>query len=346
MMDYIKMYTGITRMNVDDTESHPDDFQNNITRAFSRLERFPIADVEEKARQGDREMIIELGLRKHTGCQTPKDQNEAVRLWESLLPIPLDLSETFSMGTASLCLVSHHMSKYDESRDGKDLINAARCADCAAMLDATSPTMLYAAKLLDRTLRAFDTGDHQLDANGVATIKRATAEFESLWAVFERRSRAVEREELKREMKVRRAPNRYECARDGCGIQANSQRTLLREQTGRRINLTARANKERLRRLSLFHFPPISAFFRRTLQVQTTQAVVHRGKKCRKKEKGKEWRVNVPTPDGRSEMQISTQSVDLETMKLLQDVAYRAQRDGVARAREYLHSLEDEDSVD
>ena len=63
---------------------------------------------------------------------------------------------------------------------------------------------------------------------GIDVTKMGNAKrFRALWRAVDRREREAHNEERKMQKKAENAPNRYVCAREGCGISAEGRRALL-----------------------------------------------------------------------------------------------------------------------
>ncbi|KAI0316426.1 hypothetical protein OF83DRAFT_1126870, partial [Amylostereum chailletii] len=251
VLDYVRYLHSITPMDVDDTSNTEGAIHNNIVAMIQKVQDEGFANVERQARAGNTERKVDLGLRYlflpstvptypflseeryYSGFQVEKDVEAALKLWREVTNDAVTWQRVgepyFAIAAkAFLCLSLYYIDLYaGEDKDGFDLVESAKLSDMSLQLTKqATPLALHVAQILHRTLREIDGAP--LPEKDKKWMKDRSAPLTELWKAFERRNRAVEARERKMEEKTRKAPNAYECARDGCGMRATSQAALRR----------------------------------------------------------------------------------------------------------------------
>jgi hypothetical protein len=149
----------------------------------------------------------------------------------------LGADDTPAVQRALLCLASLCQATFSDTGAVDALLDAGRFANVVAGLDANvdveggvlrrgaraaAPVALFVAQQLARVRERLPEGPER------AGFDAQTAEMPFLMDVYKRRFAAVEGREGVRDMRVRRKPNAFECARDGCGIAASTPGALRR----------------------------------------------------------------------------------------------------------------------
>jgi hypothetical protein len=165
-----------------------------------------------------------------TGCGAARDIEGAFGWWERLSDASHALhpaSVPRPVQAKALCCLANAFFERsdlpDDTRQIDDLYRAARLADECASLGLIAPFVLYAAKRLE----AFGLR-RQADCRyrGVDTTRFERLEF--LWEAWEAREAEFSAEQRTRDAKVSKAPTRYKCAAEGCGIEATRKAGLLK----------------------------------------------------------------------------------------------------------------------
>ncbi|KAI0316427.1 hypothetical protein OF83DRAFT_1126871 [Amylostereum chailletii] len=236
---YINFVPSLIPIDVDDPSYDPDEVRERCMAPMRALDEYPFTSVQREAERGDLMMEVELGIRYYTGCTVELDNEEGLRHWRTITHmenirdrLDNDLAFREVAGKAFFCLCTHWHDQFIESGDGFDLLESAKLANTAVGLTgAISPIGLVVASQLHGALRLFDEHAGQVSAISEKDknwMKERSAELYNLWHFWERRQVAMEMMDRLHEEKVRRAPNAYECARDGCGLRAGSQ-TMLKK---------------------------------------------------------------------------------------------------------------------
>jgi hypothetical protein len=164
-----------------------------------------------------------------TGCGSAKDQSGALEWWERIanpthsahpsVPRPIQAK-------ALSCLAHAYEERSnlpDSTLQIDDLYRAGRLADACASLGLVTPSVLWIAGRVQRVgLR------RQSDCKfrGVDTARFEKLDF--LWEVADARAAELDAEHRMRDVKVSKAPSRYRCAAEGCGIESTRKTGLYR----------------------------------------------------------------------------------------------------------------------
>lgn len=97
------------------------------------------------------------------------------------------------------------------------------CADEACALGFVPPGVLSVGMTVERS--GFRRKE-DLKFPGWSTER--FEKLSELWRAVDRRKAEIQREDMKRERKVRKDPNAYICAAEGCGIEATHKAALQR----------------------------------------------------------------------------------------------------------------------
>ncbi|KAI0314577.1 hypothetical protein OF83DRAFT_1085556 [Amylostereum chailletii] len=231
-LDYIRAYRAIIPIDIDDIDGR--DFQEEIDETMCHLRSLPLVRVVQRAQAGDAEMKIELGLRKYSGFGIEKDSEAAFESW-NLKAIAEDRQHwthplrDVPAVRAILCLCMYRMSTYEEKKDGWDLVQCVLWAEQAAEYGLVTPPGLFAVRQLHQTLASFATpAGARFSEKDEAFYRHETAGIKYMWTFMRRRTDALERGGQALVEKARSTPNKYACAREGCGIRAESQAALRR----------------------------------------------------------------------------------------------------------------------
>ncbi|EMD38090.1 hypothetical protein CERSUDRAFT_113225 [Gelatoporia subvermispora B] len=236
MYDHMMEYCTL-RMSTHFGYDQQPDISQYLMDCSNHLGELQAPELIARAKQGDSDGLIELGLRYLSGCGVRQKSVEgALFVWDKLT----DPRNSSSAGAPTEMVAQAHSSsaqayfeKYqtpaealpallqDERRFKRTygvggsalqyLYMAAKHADASVTRGLVSPAVLL-------------IGMHILDLGARTHIEIPQTPrfrvFRRLWKAVNDRQKEVYTEERRRQAKVAKAPNAYTCARVGCGIQA------------------------------------------------------------------------------------------------------------------------------
>lgn len=170
-------------------------------------------------------------VRKYVGLGTPPDEKAANELWSNVLKSAAPRGKRLTQkdkaiaATAACYNADYYLERFnrEEIPHTSDITNAALCADCAATLGCTAPSVLHVGQ---RYRQILSHADNIVDPDALQEFKFMATRVDMLWGLVERRDKVMDAARRKREAKERRKPNAYQCANEGCPVRASSQMGL------------------------------------------------------------------------------------------------------------------------
>ncbi|GJE84151.1 hypothetical protein PsYK624_002270 [Phanerochaete sordida] len=199
-----------------------------VDNVFHLLER-SLTAVRLGVAAGNAHDMIELALRLYAGVTVKQNEEQAIETLMRALRTPR-ASRSVRARALSLLASIHHARRIPNLErpgvwDLDALYRAAVCADEAAALGFTSPSVLAVGIEVERAgfrRRA----DCRLPQS--AWRVEHFAALAELWRVVDRRKVAIWRAQTRRQAKLRRDPNAYVCAAPGCGVEGTHKAALAR----------------------------------------------------------------------------------------------------------------------
>jgi hypothetical protein len=163
-----------------------------------------------------------------TGCGAAKDQDGALDWWLRLAdpthPNYLTIVPRPIQAKALACLANAYLERCDlpeSTLQIDDFRRASQLADACASFGLVTPIVLMVANKIERIglRRQAECKFRDLDTTPFEQL-------EFLWRAADACSSEVAAEDRHRDAKTSKAPNLYQCAAEGCGIQATRVKGL------------------------------------------------------------------------------------------------------------------------
>jgi len=225
-------------------EGQPPEFGPYIRECSEFITNNPSEELLQRI-DVDAEAVLELGIRYLSGCDAPDALAEgALWLWDMILhpsSTPIPNTSLLTIQRALSCAAHAYLNKYlrildqaeairylegffgrsrgVELQPSEYLLVAAQYANASAALGFVSPAVTNIGRWVESV--AEKSGRDMRNDPRYRTLTH-------FWRAYEARMKELDAKERKRQLKRANAPNAYQCAAEGCPIEAATKAALGR----------------------------------------------------------------------------------------------------------------------
>ncbi|KAF9654422.1 hypothetical protein BDM02DRAFT_3196715 [Thelephora ganbajun] len=214
LMDYISFRQG-AYSSYHTADDHIQAFQETMARSAHYVQHeLPTSVLRTR---DDYQSTLELALREWTGYGTPENRDSALERWSFLASSAANIPRRIKAQAHSCLAVD------PESWNIDSVYRAGSNANEAISLGLISPGALRAGFSIEH-LGFRRPGDNRFPGLDTDRFERLI----ELWEAIDIRTAEMDRATAKRDAKISKAPLKYVCSAEDCGIQATKKSGLLR----------------------------------------------------------------------------------------------------------------------